>query len=81
MEFICLLQKLTKISSTVATALYALANDEDPPKHDIKADDALVSVTQLRAFWALHDRHYNKQYSSSQPLFKLSHGVKHCVGI
>lgn len=35
-------KKLTKISSTVATALYTLANDGDPPKDDIMADDALV---------------------------------------
>lgn len=47
-KVICLLQKLTKISSAVATALYALANDDDPVKHNITADDALVSVTQLK---------------------------------
>lgn len=47
-KVICLLQKLTKISSTVATALYTLANDGDPPKDDIMADDALVSVTQVK---------------------------------
>ncbi|XP_078381644.1 nicastrin-like isoform X2 [Oculina patagonica] len=35
-------KKLAKISSTVATALYTLANDGDPPKDDIKADDALI---------------------------------------
>lgn len=55
-KIICLLQKLTKISSTVATALYTLANDGDPPKDDIKADDALVSVTQLRNNHSLRDK-------------------------
>ena len=45
-NYILSLQKLTKISSTVATALYTLANDGDPPKDEIKADEALVSVTQ-----------------------------------
>lgn len=36
-------QKLSNISSTVATALYTLANDGTAPDFDIKADEALVS--------------------------------------
>jgi len=33
-----------------------LANDGDPPKEDIKADGALVSVTQLSNSHLLRDR-------------------------
>lgn len=36
-------QKLSNISSTVAAALYTLANDGTAPDFDIKADEALVS--------------------------------------
>ena len=32
-----------------------LANDGESPKYDIKADDALVSVTQLRTIQVLCD--------------------------
>lgn len=35
-------KKLSNISSTVATALYTLANDGTAPDFDIKADEALV---------------------------------------
>lgn len=43
-------QKLSNISSTVATALYTLANDGTAPDFDIKADEALVSRSP-RILW------------------------------
>lgn len=50
-------QKLSNISSTVATALYTLANDGTAPDFDIKADEALVSRSSriLRLLNALDD--------------------------
>lgn len=40
-------QKLAKITATVATALYQLANDGQPPKYEIKVDNDTEAVVSI----------------------------------